>query len=151
MFSKKTLRAHQKKKDTSQKWRFIKIYKNINVINNHFEKIKYIRMKCQRTTKILIKMCLTRWLKDLRTVFKEINSNTEWKGQRSWTLDLFWKRNLDTAGEQSDFVQFSTYKCYHISRYWFLFSSCAYLEFCNLVSQCEGPKVLSTTYKIKVI
>ena len=60
MFSQKTLRAHQKKKDISQKWRFIKIYKNITVINNHFEKIKYVRMRCQRTTKNLIKTCLTR-------------------------------------------------------------------------------------------
>ena len=52
---------------------------------------------------------MTEGLELERTVFKEINSNTEWI--------YFEKRNLDTAGGQSDFVQFSTYIWYHISRY----------------------------------
>ena len=63
-----------------------------NGCDNHFEKIKYMpacwRMRCQRTMKILIKMCDWRTQKDLRAAF------TEWKGQRSWTLDLFWKKEF---------------------------------------------------------
>ena len=143
MFSQKTLRAHQKKKVLFPK---MEIYKNINVINNHFEKIKYMpacwRMRCQRTTKKLIKTHLTRWQKELRTASKEINSNAQNWSPEHWIY--FEKRNLDTAGGQSDFVQF-IYAI--ISRYQFLFSSCAYLEFCNgnmtLVSQYKGPKVPS--------
>ena len=39
MFFQKTLRAHPKKKGHFPK---MEIYKNIKVINNHFEKIKYM-------------------------------------------------------------------------------------------------------------